>query len=205
MKGSRAVKASVILAHPYPKSLNHAIFQAAADELRKLGAEVYAHDLYAERFDPVLTVGELGKRPTRSKLVRRYAEELVASDILVFVHPNWWGQPPAMMKGYIDRVVRPPHAYDFPDDDPGGLATGKLAGKIGVVLNTSNTPAGREDSYFGDPLESEWARCVFGFCGIERSYRKMFRVVSESSPEQRAAWLAEARALVGRAVSEARA
>jgi NAD(P)H dehydrogenase (quinone) len=193
----RSVQASVILAHPYPRSFNHALFARVLEVLEGCGIPAWGHDLYAERFDPVLTAEELGKEDTRDSLTRQYTRELVASDVLVFIHPNWWGQPPAMMKGYIDRVIRPPHAYDFPEGDSGGgLPVGRLAGKIGIVLNTSNTPADREDGFFGDPLESIWKRCVFGFCGMEEGERVMFRVVADSTAEQRAVWLEQAATLV---------
>lgn len=191
--------ASVILAHPYEKSFNHAIFAAAKAALRERGISVFAHDLYAERFDPVLTRAELGKEATADPLAARYIEELVASDLLVFIHPNWWGQPPAIMKGYVDRVFRPPYAYDYDESAIGPAETiQKLGGKVGIVFNTSNTGERRELDYFHDPLESEWLQCIFGFCGIERSSRRMFRIVAESSAEERAIWLEQVKSDIER-------
>ncbi len=188
--GAEVKTASVILAHPYEKSFNHAIFAAATAALRARGISVFAHDLYAEGFDPVLTRAELGKEETQDPLAARYIRELVASDLLVFIHPNWWGQPPAIMKGYIDRVFRPPYAYDYETGAAGSTEIAqKLVGKIGIVFNTSNTDEVRENEYFHDPLEHEWLKCVFGFCGIERRSRRMFRVVAESGAEERARWL----------------
>ena len=191
------MKASVILAHPYPKSFNHALFARVRSALRRRGVETYAHDLYAEAFDPVLTVDELGSKRSEDPLVKLYAQELVHSDLLFFIHPNWWGQGPAMMKGYVDRVLRPPDAYDFPPGASNGdIPDGKLRGKYGIVLNTSNTPEERENEVFGDPLEREWRDCVFGFCGIEKYYRRMFRVVATSDDAQRKEWLDEAESIV---------
>jgi len=186
------MRASVILAHPYPKSFNHALFQRVRADLEERGVSTYAHDLYAERFNPVLTTEELGSKRSEDPLVNRYVEELILSDFLFFVHPNWWGQPPAIMKGYIDRVIRPPHAYDFPPGAvDGDIPEGRLTGKCGIVLNTSNTPAEREAEVFGDPLARIWKDCVFAFCGIEKYYRKMFRVVAFSDQAQREQWLEE--------------
>ena len=184
------MKASVILAHPYTKSFNHAIFHRAVSFLEERGITVFAHDLYAEGFNPVMTTGELGKEPTEDPLVERYVREFMESNLLVFIHPNWWGQPPAMMKGYIDRVVRPPHAYDF-DEKEVTLVEGKLGSKRAVVFNTSNTPEEKELGYFHDPLESIWGRCVFGFCGLDNYARKMFRIVADSTEEVRKDWLIE--------------
>lgn len=194
------MKASVILAHPYEKSFNHAIFRRTVEYLDSLCVKVYAHDLYAENFNPVMTKSELGKKETDDRLVRLYADEMLESDILVFIHPNWWGQPPAMMTGYIDRIFRPPYAYDYEENDEGKPGVGKLTGKFGLVFNTGNTSAEREESCFHDPLEHEWIRCLFGFCGIEKSERKLFRIIADSSDAQRKEWLEEVESAVRRAV-----
>jgi NAD(P)H dehydrogenase (quinone) len=197
------MKATVILAHPYPGSFNHAIFRTVCAVLDRRGVAACAHDLYAERFDPVLTADELGSDRSSDPLVNRYAAELIGSDLLFFIHPNWWGQPPAILKGYIDRVIRPPYCYDFPPGDTGGgLPEGKLKGKCGVVFNTSNTEKEREDNYFQDPLERIWRQCVFGFCGVESYYRKMFRIVADSSEERRRAWLDEVESLTVQVIED---
>jgi len=186
--------ASVILAHPYEKSFNHAIFQRCIESLKRLGCRVYAHDLYAEGFDPVMPRSELGKMETTDPLVRRYAAEMLESSLLVYVHPNWWGHPPAMMTGYIDRIFRPPYAYDYDEAKEGDPGTGKLGGKVGIVFNTGNTAADREEERFHDPLETEWTNCLFGFCGMARSDRRLFRIVADSTKEQRELWLDEVEA-----------
>jgi putative NADPH-quinone reductase len=179
--------ATVILAHPHEKSFNHAIYQRAVRVLNDNNLKVYAHDLYEEEFNPVMPKEELGKQETQDKKVKAYAEEMLESDILVFIHPNWWGQPPAIMKGYIDRIFRPPYAYD--ETDPSEAGIGKLQGKVGIVFNTGNTEAKREEEYFKDPLENEWIRCVFWFCGIENGERKLYRIIAGSSEEKRKSWL----------------
>lgn len=190
-------KASVMLAHPYPESFNHAIYHTVCSKLESLNIEVFKHDLYQEHFNPILTVEELGSDTSTDILVNQYASELLESTFLFFIHPNWWGQPPAILKGYIDRVIRPPYAYDFPSGDSGGgLPIGKLKGKYGIVLNTSNTEEERENEYFNDPLENIWKQCVFGFCGIEKYYRKMFRIIADSTLEQRNKWIKEIQEIV---------
>ncbi len=66
------MKASLILAHPYDKSFNHAIYNRVSSKLYELGVEVYKHDLYKEGFDPLLTVSELSKEPSKDILVNQY-------------------------------------------------------------------------------------------------------------------------------------
>jgi putative NADPH-quinone reductase len=121
---------------------------------------------------------------------------LAAADGMVIVHPNWWGQPPAVLKGWIDRVVRPGVACRFVGGDAGeGVPVGLLKAKAAVVLNTSNTPEAREQEAFGDPLEAIWKRCIFDLCGVRNVRRRLFTVAVTSTPEQRQTWLAEAVAL----------
>ncbi len=61
----------------------------------------------------------------QSQKDEKYADELMASDLLIFVHPNWWGQPPAILKGWIDRVFRPGLTYRFEEGDSGkGIPVG---------------------------------------------------------------------------------
>lgn len=192
---------SVIVAHPYDQSFNHAIFKSVCLRLKQLDITTHAHDLYAENFNPLLTRDELGSDLSRDKLVNQYARELLESDILIVIHPNWWGQPPAILKGYIDRVFRPTYCYDFPPGDTGGgIAIGKLQGKYGIVFNTSNTAEEREEKYFGDPLERIWKHCIFDFCGINRYYRKTFKIVADSTEQQRKQWLTEAESTVDKII-----
>ncbi len=191
------MRVSILLAHPNPQSFSHAVASAASDELGRLGHEVLWHDLYAESFDPLLTTPELGRDPVLPPLVARHCRELVAVDGIVIVHPNWWGQPPAILKGWIDRVVRPEVAYKFVAGDGGeGVPVGLLRMKRAIVLNTSNTDAAREVAVFGDPLEGLWRGCVFGLCGVPGVVRETFSVVITSTVKQREAWLERTRALI---------
>lgn len=75
------------------------------------------------------------------------------------------------------------------DGEPDGLLK---AGRA-LVLNTSDTLAEREEREFGDPLQRIWAACVLPYVGIEDVRRTVFRTVSDSTDEQRASWLRQAR------------
>ena len=52
-------------------------------------------------------------------LVASHCEELARADGIIIVHPNWWGAPPAVLKGWVDRVFRPEVAYRFLEGDTG--------------------------------------------------------------------------------------
>lgn len=193
------MKIIIILAHPNSRSFNSAIAAAAKKVLEKNGHEVIFRDLYRNRFDPNLSVGEIvggGKQPSK---IRKYSKEISKADGIIIVHPNWWGQPPAILKGWVDRVLREGIAYRFIEGDGGeGVPEGLLKAKAAMVLNTSNTFKEREKSVFGDPLELIWKNCVFGLCGVRNFYRKTFGPIVTSSLEQRKKWLKEVGDIVDR-------
>ncbi len=185
---------SVILGHPNKGSFNHAIAETVVTTLKDNDHHVRYHDLYKERFDPVLPASELPKDADLPPLIKKHCDEIATAEGIVIIHPNWWGQPPAILKGWIDRVIRPGVAYKFLESDGGeGVPCGLLKANTALVFNTSNTPPEREQQVFGDPLETLWKNCIFGLCGVTNVYRKTFSVVVTSTEMRREAWLQEAR------------
>lgn len=169
----------------------------AASVLRERKWELAQHDLYAERFNPVQPTTEFENTHSDDVLVEQHCRELAGADLILIFHPNWWGQPPAILKGWIDRVFRLGVAYGYPPEVPAeGVPTGLLRATRALVFNTSNTPKDREQEVFGDPLEILWKRCVFSLCGIENVHRRMYGPLSGSETSERQSWLAEVRALV---------
>jgi putative NADPH-quinone reductase len=190
---------SVILAHPDARSFNHAIARTAVEQIQRNGLRVCFHDLYQERFDPLLFGAEIPKEASLPPAIARHCEEIAAAQGIIIVHPNWWGQPPAILKGWVDRVIRPGVAYQFLEGDSGeGVPRGLLQARAAVVFNTSNTEMQRERTVFGDPLETIWKHCIFGLCGVEDFHRRMFTIVVTSTEAQRKAWLEEVRQAVDR-------
>ncbi|MGA2786319.1 MAG: NAD(P)H-dependent oxidoreductase [Verrucomicrobiota bacterium] len=190
---------SIILAHPAPGSFNHAIASTAADTLRQNSHQLILHDLCQEQFPPLVSAEELRKDAKPAPVVARHCKEIANADGIIVVHPNWWGMPPAILKGWIDRVLRPEVAYRFVEGDNGeGVPMGLLKARAAIVFNTANTPDARERKAFGDPLETLWKNCVFDLCGVKNVQRRTFSVVVTSTAKQRAAWLAEVREMVVR-------
>lgn len=193
------MKISVILAHPDKKSFNHAIAEAAVTQLKQNGHNVYFHDLYDEKVDPILSAEEIPKDVALPSNIAGHCSEIAIADGIVIIHPNWWGQPPAILKGWIDRVIRPGVAYEFLAEDSGeGVPNGLLRAETAIVFNTSNTSLEREMKEFGDPLEKIWKDCIFGLCGVTAFYRRMFGIIVTSTDEQRSIWLQEVKETVGR-------
>ena len=114
------MRALVIYCHPSPGSFNSAVRDVVCAKLREAGSEVRLRDLYAEGFQPILTQQELENYldpEHNAKPVAWDAEALRWCDTLIFVYPTWWYGPPAMLKGWLDRVMLPDVAFLMPDPD----------------------------------------------------------------------------------------
>jgi NAD(P)H dehydrogenase (quinone) len=186
------MKISVILAHPDPSSFNHAIAKTTIATLNKCGFEVFFHDLYQEKFDPLLPAEEIPKDVLLPQEIETHCKEASEADGFVIIHPNWWGTPPAILTGWVDRIMRPGIAYEFVENDNGeGVPNGLLKAQKAIVFNTSNTGTKRDKTVFLDPLETIWKNCIFDLCGTHDFHRKMFNIIVTSTREQRDNWLKE--------------
>lgn len=188
------MKALIVLGHQKPEgSFCLALAQTAAKTLAAAGYEVVLKDLYAEHFDPILTQEELSTKPENvTGQVLADILQVMDADFYVIVHPNWWGMPPAILKGWIDRVLRQGFCYAFTADGP----VRKLEGRKAVVFTTANTPPEIEINVNGDPLENLWKNIVFKTVGVDDCTRMNFASVIMSTPEQRADWLENAKKLL---------
>ena len=188
------MKALIVLAHQKPEgSFCGALAQLAKETLTAAGYEVTLKDLYAEHFDPILTADELAEpMETLSGPIRADIQQVLDADFYVVIHPNWWGMPPAILKGWIDRAIRQGFCYAFTAE---GVIR-KLEGRKGVVFTTGNTPPEIEVSVNGDPLENLWKNIVFKTVGVDDFTRINFASVIMSTPEQRAEWLKQAKNLI---------
>jgi len=186
----------IVVAHPSSTSFSHAIAGRARSRLLARGHEVAVRDLYQERFDPILPPEELDPNFSFPGIAS-YLDDVRRADAFVIVHPNWWGQPPAILKGWIDRVLRVGVAYAFPaGGGEDAIPVGLLRAQAALVFNTSNTPPSREQEVFGDPLDTVWRNCIFNFCGVPRFARRTFSTIAGSSELRRAEWLDEVERMV---------
>lgn len=97
----------VVLAHPADDSFCAQVARRWLKRARKYHQDCELRDLYRDGFDPVLKANEQPGKPGFAPLAENLAEcrRLQALDVLVFVYPVWFGAPPAMLKGYLERVV----------------------------------------------------------------------------------------------------
>jgi len=98
----KPLRHAIIASHPDANSFTLAIARDYAEAVRSHGHEAIVRDLYQRGFDPVLNLEERNGEPGADVLAEW--ETLGEIDVFVLVYPIWFGAPPAMIKGYIDRV-----------------------------------------------------------------------------------------------------
>jgi len=175
--------ALVILAHPIPGSFNHSAAEQANGTLVENGFAVQVHDLYAEGFQPLLTQEELKRRFSFDPEIQEFGRQTRNAELLVFVHPDWWGGPPAVLKGWLERVLRPGVAYDF--EGPEFSKKEKvplLTGKKVLVLCTT-------DAAQNELLARTWRESILAYCGITHARVEVLTDMRNSTRRQRTRWL----------------
>lgn len=155
----------VVLAHPERRSFNGVLADAAVEALQQSGHEVRLSDLYGMRFEAIADADDFLSKPEDPDYFRLdreqtaahtnggLAEDIVAeqakiawADLVVLQYPMWWFGPPAILKGWADRVFTRCFAYL-----PGRkYDTGMLAGKTAMVSVTTGTS---EDTYAPDGID----------------------------------------------------
>ncbi len=159
----------VIFAHPDNKgSHNAAVLKYVTDKLRAKGTKFEIIDLYADNFDPVFHPSEY-EHPKAD--VKKYQKMILDAKRIVIIYPIWWYNMPAIMKGFIDRVLTPGFAYNFKTDPVKGFYIEQhLKGKKAIVVNTYG---GGEQGMnaFGNAPVLVMDKAALGFCGIEITSR----------------------------------
>jgi NAD(P)H dehydrogenase (quinone) len=138
------MKSLVVHCHPDPRSFSAALHRTVCDALRRAGGEVRTIDLYAEGFDPVLALDErlayLDDPAMIERRVQSHVDALRWAEHLVFVHPTWYYGPPAMLKGWLDRVWLPGVAF-LPPPAKGRMAMPALRNiRRLTVVTTGGAP-----------------------------------------------------------------
>ncbi len=132
------MKHAVILAHPSRKSLNAAIAETYQGVVERLGDEVILRDLYEMGFDPCLKAAEIpGHKASvfRSDVLLERAL-LADVDVFALIYPLWFNAPPAILKGYIDRVF----SMGFGFKPSFGGTEPALTGRKLISFTTSGAP-----------------------------------------------------------------
>jgi len=159
------MKTLIIYAHPQTKG--HCSF-ALSEVKKSLAENKQEHeviDLYKIKYDSVLHEDELftANKHAASTLTKSLQNKITAAENLIFIYPNWWSGPPAILKGFFDKIFVPRFAYKFVNERPVKLLTGKKA----AVIITQGSPEFVTKFIMQNRGTKVITQDTLGFCGIK--------------------------------------
>lgn len=199
------MKALIVFCHPKPGSFNHAVLKTVTAELQAAGAEYRVADLYAESFTPVLSRQEwecYEDTQENTCATGPHVDSVLWCDTLIFIYPTWWFGPPAMLKGWLDRVLVPGVAFSMPTADNPTFAKG-LTHITKLGLFTTCGASWLLTRYVGAPGKRTIMRGLKPLChpkaktAFAAHYRMDF-----STPQSRARHLARVQAKTRRLIGK---
>ena len=181
-------KIFIVYGHYDDASFNAAIKKTFIEKAKEEGHEIDSVDLYKEKFDPVFS----GEKPDATVL--DHQKRIEKSDTIVLIAPIWNFRMPAIVEGWIDKVLAPPWAFRFKTIVGNyGYPVGNLKGKKAIVFCTYGSPQFAIRTFFLNMPTKRLRRGVFNICGITDVIYKRFFAVPFVSEEKRKKFLIDVR------------
>lgn len=184
-------QAVIVYSHPYDKSFNHAVLEQVQNNLQKRNVSYEVLDLYQIRFDPTYSKQELAlfhQGKTNDPFVMPYLNKIKEADSIIFITPIWWNDLPAMMKGFIDKVMKegPGLSHTVTKTGVKGLLTNI---QHAYVLTTSTSPTIYFKLFCGNGIQRIFLNQTLKQLGIRHRQWLNFGSISNSSQRRRQTYL----------------
>lgn len=193
------MKTLIVYNHPHEGSFCSAIREAVENGLRNGGHEYRIIHLDQDGFDPVMRekdlkafvmAGRIGEEGLEGidPIILKYMKKLQWAEHIVMIFPIWWMTMPAMMKGFIDKVIFPGIVYKMEDGEMISMLS-KL--RQVTVITAMNTPQDIYKEVFGNSIEGSLIKGTFNKIGIHDIRWISLNMVKQSGDEKRWLWLDE--------------
>jgi len=182
----------VILGHPSTDSFCAALAERYVETAIGAGQDVRVLHLAALCFDPVLHEGYKQIQPLEPDLLKAQAD-ITWAEHLVLVFPVWWGGVPALLKGFLDRILLPGFAFSYRKGK--AFPEKLLLGRSAYLLVTMDTPPWYYKWVYRMPALHQMRKTTLAFCGIKPVATLTFGPILDSTAKQRDNWLGQARKL----------
>ena len=183
----------LVYAHPRTGSFNESIRDLIIAQAKAAGAELRVLDLYADSFAPALTAQSLTDyEDTRlnQKGLETHCDAVKWCDTLSFVYPTWWHGLPAILKGWLDRVLLPGLAFIMPQAENENIKPNLTHIRRLAVFTTCGA-SWWLTQFIGAPGKRTILRGVRLLCAKRcRTTFAAHYLMDSSTPESRAAHLA---------------
>ena len=179
-------KILIINGHPDKESFNFALSKAYKTGALDSGAIVQEINIRDLDFNPNLEFG-YRKRTTLEPDLEDAQQKLKWADHLVWVYPVWWGSVPAIMKGFLDRVLLPGFAFIKRKDS---LWWDKcFKGQTARVICTLDQPAWYYKYFYGSPSHKAMKKLTMNFIGVRKVHITTIGPIRLSKEKYREKWL----------------
>ena len=185
-------KILIINGHPDKESLCFDLALSYKKGADLAGADCTLVNLIDLEFNPILTYGYRKISELEPDLVKMQ-QEILATDHLVLVYPNWWSTVPALLKGFIDRVFVPGFAFKYRKNSP--FWDKLLKGKTARLIVTMDTPKWYYWLINKNAGHNAMKIGVLEFCGIKPVKITAFAPIKSSDETKRKKWLNDVEAL----------
>jgi NAD(P)H dehydrogenase (quinone) len=179
-------KIMIVVGHPQANTFCDALANAYQDGAKYSGHEATVFRLRNLAFDPVLHTGYRAIQPLEPDLQAAYAA-LSACDHLVIIFPLWCGDMPALLKGFIERILQPDlmklenteHAMNW----------ALFSNKTARVVITMGMPVSIYRFWYGAHALKLLTHNILRFIGIKPVRHSLLGMIGTSTLAQRERWL----------------
>lgn len=179
-------KVLIINGHPDKESFNFGLSEAYKKGAEESGAEIQQINIRELDFNPNLQFGYRKRTELEPDLLDAQAK-IKWADHLVWIYPVWWGSVPAIMKGFLDRVLIPGFAYQKRENS---LWWDKLlSGKTARIICTLDQPAWYYRWYYGKPSHNAMKKLTLNFIGVKKVRTTTIGPIRLFKEKFRAKWL----------------
>jgi len=185
-------KIMIVIGHPQGRTLCGALGESYRRGAEAAGHEVGLFALSEMKFDPILHEGYRKEQVLEPDLQAAY-DALQACDHLVLIFPLWCGDMPALLKGFIERLLQPDliHRRDTANEMNWAIFKNKTA----RIVMTLGMPVSIYRFWYGGHALKLLTGNILNFIGIRPVRHTLFGMVGTSKPETRERWIAEVGAL----------
>ncbi|MEM9830112.1 MAG: NAD(P)H-dependent oxidoreductase [Bacteroidota bacterium] len=179
-------KIALLNGHPDEESFCAALAQSYLAGAEKSEASIRTINIRELDFNPNLQFGYRKRTELEPDLLAAQ-ETLKWADHLVWVYPVWWGSVPAIMKGFLDRVLLPGFAFKKREDS---LWWDRyLTGKTARIICTMDQPPWYYSLVYGAPSHKAMKKLTMQFTGVRKVKITAIGPIRNSSADFRQKWL----------------
>lgn len=182
----------IINGHPDKESFCFGLHQSYKKGSLEAGNEVKEIILSDMEFNPILQYGYRKRTELEPNLLDAW-QKLQWAEHIVWIYPTWWAAPPALMKGFIERLFLPGFTFEYQETSP--FPKKLLKGKTSEIISTMDSPVWYYRWVVKDVGGKMIRKNIGAFCGIKNIRTTYLAVVKQSTPEKRKQWLDKVEAI----------